>query len=175
MSIYDSHQLSSYNSDTLSWANEVELNESNELNELNESNELNELNTSNILEDVHNLDAESDSNSLDQPPLSGVTITNSLDKRVRKKKNFTYSKKLNSRENKDSLKKECSNDYKLSTGTGNLKAHLHQIYKILPSEENNQNQSVKIASNQLSLHDFINKKTSLPTSKQNKITNHVLA
>ncbi|CAG8803924.1 9346_t:CDS:2, partial [Racocetra fulgida] len=113
--------LSSYNSDTLSWPNEDELNESNELNELNTSN----------ISDVHNLDSESE--------------------------------------------KECGNEYELSTGTGNLKAHLRQIHRILPPEENNQNQSTKIASNQPSLHDFINKKTPLPTSKQDKITNRILA
>ncbi|CAG8625085.1 3414_t:CDS:2 [Racocetra fulgida] len=109
MSIHDSYQLSSYNSDTLSWPNE---------DKLNESNELNELNTSNISENVYNLDSESGLSSPDQPPSSGVTVTNSLEK-------------------------ECSNDYELSTETGNLKAHLRQIHIILPSEENNQNQSTK--------------------------------
>ncbi|CAG8659471.1 14749_t:CDS:2, partial [Dentiscutata heterogama] len=74
MSTHDSHQLSSYNSDSLSWANEDELNESND--------------------------------SPDQLPSSGVTVTNSL---------VT---------DKDGLEKECGNDYELSTGTGNLKAHL---------------------------------------------------
>ncbi|CAG8848665.1 12386_t:CDS:1, partial [Racocetra persica] len=69
----------------------------------------------------------------------------------------------------------CGNDYELSTGTGNLKAHLRQIHRILPPEENNQNQSIKIASNQPLLHDFINKKTPLPTSKQDKIANRILA
>ncbi|CAG8681436.1 15348_t:CDS:2, partial [Dentiscutata heterogama] len=144
MSTHDSYQLSSYNSDSLSWANE---------DELNESNELNKLNTSNIPEDIYNLDAESGSSSPDQLPSSGVTVTNSL---------VT---------DKDGLKKECGNNYELSTGTGNLKAHLRQIHRILPPEENNQNQSIKIASNQPSLHDFINKKTLLPTSKQDKIAN----
>ncbi|CAG8451595.1 2642_t:CDS:2 [Cetraspora pellucida] len=128
MLTHDSHQLSSYNSDSLSWANE---------DKLNESNELNELNTSNIPEDVYNLDAESGSSFLDQLLSSRVTVTNSL---------IT---------DKDGLKKECGNDYELSTGTGNLKAHL--------------------PSNQPLLHDFINKKTLLPTSKQDKIANHILA
>ena len=74
------------------------------------------------------------------------------------------------------VRKECGNDYELSTRTGNLKSHLHQIYKILPSEENNnQNKLTKIASSQLSLYNFINKKTPLSISKQDKITNHILA
>ncbi|CAG8657658.1 6696_t:CDS:2, partial [Gigaspora rosea] len=50
---------------------------------------------------------------------------------------------------KDSLEKECEN--------------------------NNNSQLNKTVSNQSSLHDFINKKTPLPISKQDKITNRVLA
>ncbi|CAG8814871.1 12123_t:CDS:2, partial [Racocetra persica] len=107
MSTHDSHQLSSYNSDSLSWANE---------DELNESNELNELNTSNIPEDVHNLDAESGSSSPDQLPSSGVTVTNSLD-RIREKVGYglilseiKLKKKIYCKvivTDKDGLEKEC--------------------------------------------------------------------
>ncbi|KAF0554871.1 hypothetical protein F8M41_018498 [Gigaspora margarita] len=89
MLAHDFQQLSSY-SDTL-WLNE---------DELNESNELNDLNSSNISENVYDLDVESGSSSHDQPPShnSGVTVTNSLGKRVQKKKTFTHSKRLNLRE-----------------------------------------------------------------------------
>ena len=77
--------------------------------------------------------------------------------------------------NKDGLEKECDNNHELSTGTGNLKSHLRQVHRILFPKENNNSQLSKPVSNQPSLHNFINKKTPLPTSKQDKITNHILA
>ncbi|CAG8716283.1 1098_t:CDS:2 [Gigaspora margarita] len=82
---------SSYNSDTISWANE---------NELDESNELNDLNSSNISKNIHNLDTASNSSSPDQvlPHNSGITITNSLGKRVQKRKAFSGSKRLKPKE-----------------------------------------------------------------------------
>ncbi|CAG8726623.1 18030_t:CDS:2 [Dentiscutata erythropus] len=70
--------------------------------------------------------------------------------------------------NDDSNEESCNHDYELTTGTGNLKAHLHQIHKILPPENNNSNSLTKIVSNQSSLDDFMNKKTSLPFLKQEK-------
>ncbi|CAG8669127.1 16344_t:CDS:2 [Gigaspora rosea] len=175
MSASDSHQISSYNSDTISWSNKNELYESNELNgldepnelneidepnELDESNELNDLNISSISENVHDLDTASNSSSPDQTLLhnGGVTVTNSL----------VMTK------DEDGLEKECGHDYELTTGTGNLKSHLRQVHRILPPEENNNSQLSKPVSNQPSLHDFINKKTPLPTSKQDKITNQKL-
>ncbi|CAG8824515.1 20952_t:CDS:2, partial [Gigaspora rosea] len=153
----DSHQISSYNSDTISWSNENELYESNELNgldepnelneidetnELDESNELNDLNISSISENVHNLDTASNSSSPDQTLLhnSGVTVTNSLGKRVRKRKVFSRSKRPKPKENEDGLEKECGHNYELTTGTGNLKSHIRQVHRILPPEENNNSQ-----------------------------------
>ncbi|CAG8826624.1 10302_t:CDS:1, partial [Gigaspora margarita] len=77
---------------------------------------------------------------------------------------------------KDSNKVVCNHDYELMTRTENLKSHLRQVYKILPSEGNNKNiQLTNIVSNQSLLHDFINKKTSLPSSKQEKISNRILS
>ncbi|CAG8842657.1 13836_t:CDS:1, partial [Gigaspora margarita] len=40
-------------------------------------------------------------------------------------------------------KKSCNHNYEVTTGTGNLKSYLHQIHRILPPEENN-NQSIQI-------------------------------
>ncbi|CAG8812146.1 19131_t:CDS:2, partial [Gigaspora rosea] len=53
-----------------------------------------------------------------------------------KKKSFFWSKRLKP---KESWKKECGNDYGLTTGTGNLKSLLRQVHLILPPEENNNN------------------------------------
>ncbi|CAG8811704.1 2616_t:CDS:2 [Gigaspora margarita] len=75
---------------------------------------------------------------------------------------------------KDGTEKPCNHDYEITTGTENLKSHLCQIYKILSPEENN-NQSIQVVSNQQSLDNFLNKKTPLLFSKQNKITNHIVA
>ncbi|CAG8680169.1 17710_t:CDS:2 [Dentiscutata erythropus] len=77
-------------------------------------------------------------------------------------------------QNENSIEVKCNHDYELSTGTGNLKSHLRQIHIILPPEKNN-NKLTQIVSNQQSLHDFINKKVLLPSLKQNKITNRILA
>ncbi|KAF0464074.1 hypothetical protein F8M41_026554 [Gigaspora margarita] len=90
----DSHHFSFYNSDTISWSNDNE-------NKLDESNELNNLNSSNISENIHDLDTASNSSSPDQalPCNSGITITNSLGKRVRKRKAFSGSKRLKPKEN----------------------------------------------------------------------------
>ncbi|CAG8765557.1 27447_t:CDS:2, partial [Dentiscutata erythropus] len=100
---------------------------------------------------------------------NGVTvITNSLGKRIQKKKLLCATK------NRDLVK--VGQEYELSTRTGNLKSHLRQVHRILPPETNNKNnQLVNIASNQSSLHDFLNKKTPLPSSKRDKITNRILA
>ncbi|CAG8701258.1 27045_t:CDS:2, partial [Dentiscutata erythropus] len=74
------------------------------------------------------------------------------------------------------IKVVCGHNYELTTGTRNLKAYLHQVHRILPPEGNNKNiQLTNIVSNQPSLHDFINKKTPLPSSKQEKIINRILA
>ncbi|CAG8857004.1 42747_t:CDS:2, partial [Gigaspora margarita] len=112
-------------------------------------------------------DIESNSSSPEQSTSqnNGVTvITNSL---VEKK---IYCKVKTT--NKDGNEDTCNQEYELLTGTGNLKSHLRQIHRILPSEtNNNNNQLINIASNQLSLHDFLNKKTPLPSSKRDKITN----
>ncbi|CAG8514091.1 14732_t:CDS:2, partial [Cetraspora pellucida] len=77
--------------------------------------------------------------------------------------------------NKDGSEELCNHQYGLTTGTGNLKAHLHQAHRILPPENNNNNSLNKIVSNQTLLHDFINKRILLLLSKQDKITSHVLA
>ncbi|CAG8482701.1 24123_t:CDS:2 [Gigaspora margarita] len=154
MSTSNSHQFSSYNSDTI-----------------NELNELNDLNSSNISENIHDLDTVSNSSSPDQAlPIIEVGYGLILDEIKLKKIYCKVKIKV-----KDGLNKECSNNYRLTTGIANLKSYLHQVYQILPSEENNNNsQFNKTVSNQSSLHDFINKKSSLPISKQDKITNHVL-
>ncbi|CAG8719852.1 11629_t:CDS:1, partial [Cetraspora pellucida] len=150
---------------------------------------------------IHDLESESSLSSPDQTPSqnSSVTVTNSLGKRIRKKK-VTHSKRPKSKEpswvwhyfkrdkvakkvcckveitDEDGIKKACAHEYESTTGTGNLKAHLRQLHRILPPEENNNNnQLAKTVSNQQSLHDFINKKTPLPISKQDKITNRILA
>ncbi|CAG8601457.1 14818_t:CDS:2, partial [Racocetra fulgida] len=78
--------------------------------------------------------------------------------------------------NEDGNEDVCNQEYELSTGMGNLKSHLRQIHRILPPETNNKNnQIINVASNQSSLHDFLNKKTPLSSSKQDKITNRILA
>ncbi|CAG8828418.1 5104_t:CDS:2, partial [Dentiscutata erythropus] len=118
-----------------------ELNESNELNKSNELNESNELNISNISENIYDLESESSLSSPDQTPSqnSSVTVTNSLGKRIRKKK-VTHSKRPKSKEpNEDGIKKACTHEYESTTGTGNLKAYLRQLHRILPPEENNNN------------------------------------
>ncbi|CAG8843356.1 18930_t:CDS:2, partial [Gigaspora margarita] len=121
----ESHQFSSYNSDTISWSNK---------NELDESNELNDLNLSNISENIYDLDTASNSSSSDQVLLcnSGIIVTNN---EIKLKKIYCKVKI----KDKNGLKKECSNNYELTTGTGNLKSHFHQVYRILPLEENNNN------------------------------------
>ncbi|CAG8838828.1 40154_t:CDS:2, partial [Gigaspora margarita] len=161
---------SSYNSDTIALSSKDELNELNELNESNELNKSNELDTSNILENIHNLENESSLSSPDQTSShnSSVTVTNNkVAKKICCKVEIT---------NEDGIKKACAHEYESTTGTDNLKAHLCQLHRILPSEENNNNnQLAKTVSNQPSLHDFINKKTLLPISKQDKITNCILS
>ncbi|KAF0428038.1 hypothetical protein F8M41_005919 [Gigaspora margarita] len=84
MSAPDSHHFSSYNSNTISWSNNNE-------NELDESNELNDLNLLNILENIHDLDTASNSSSPDQamPCNIGITVTNSLGKKVQNRKAFS--------------------------------------------------------------------------------------
>ncbi|CAG8741340.1 15833_t:CDS:2 [Gigaspora margarita] len=123
----------------------------------------NESNVSDISENPNDPDIESNSSSPEQSTSqnNGVTIiTNSLVKTM----------------NKDGNEDTCNQKYALSTGTGNLKSHLHQIHRILPPEtNNNNNQLINIASNQSSLHNFLNKKTPLSSSKCDKITNRILA
>ncbi|CAG8851720.1 34439_t:CDS:2, partial [Gigaspora margarita] len=164
---------SSYNSDTIALSSEDELNELNESNELNKSNELNEsneLDTSNISENIYDLENELSLSSPDQTSShnSSVTVTNNkVAKKICCKVEIT---------DEDGIKKACAYEYESTTGTGNLKAHLRQLHRILPPEENNNNnQLAKTVSNQPSLHDFINKKMPLPISKQDKITNCILA
>ncbi|KAF0460338.1 hypothetical protein F8M41_000605 [Gigaspora margarita] len=113
----------------------------------------NESNVSDISKNPNDPNIESNSSSSEQSTLqnNGVTvITNSL----------------------DGNENTCNQEYKLLTGIGNLKSHLCQIHRILPPKtNNNNNQLINIASNQSSLHNFLNKKTSLPSSKYDKITN----
>ncbi|CAG8689226.1 4885_t:CDS:1 [Dentiscutata erythropus] len=170
MSTYDQYQFSSY-------LNEDRL-DSNESNELNASDLSKNPNDPEIeyIESNSNLPEQSISHN------NGVTvIANSLGKKILKKKVFTQSKR--SRPNKswvwhyfrqskpdkkayckvkimqDGNKVVCGHNYELTTGTGNLKAYLRQVHRILPPEENNKNvQLTNIVSNQPSLYDFINKK-----------------
>ncbi|CAG8836110.1 25451_t:CDS:2, partial [Gigaspora margarita] len=116
MSAPESYQFSSYNSDTISWSNK---------NELDESNELNDLNSSNISENIHDLDTALNSSSPDQVLLhnSGITVTNIKIK------------------DKNGLKKECGNKYGLTTGTGNLKSHFRQ--KLLGASIDNTSSMIK--------------------------------
>ncbi|CAG8581341.1 15235_t:CDS:2, partial [Cetraspora pellucida] len=147
MSIHDQYQLDSYDNDIIALSNES--------------------NVSDISENPNDSDIESNSSSPEQFTLqnNGITvITNSLSKRIQKKKllRITKNRDLVKVDNKDT----CDQEYKLLTGTGNLKSHLCQVYRILPFEPNNKNnQLVNIASNQSSLHDFLNKKTLLLSSK----------
>ncbi|CAG8666010.1 9385_t:CDS:2, partial [Racocetra fulgida] len=121
MKTQDSYQFASYDT---TWSNEDEL-------ELDGSSDKSD---TNILENLHSSDVklldESTSILPDQSALSnsGVTITNSLAYcRVEVVK-------------KDGTKSACDHHYELTTGTGNLKSHLHQIHRILPPEANNNNQ-----------------------------------
>ncbi|CAG8838435.1 18817_t:CDS:2, partial [Gigaspora margarita] len=98
----------------------------------------NESNVSDISENPNNPEIESNSSSPEQSTLqnNGITvITNSLVKTT----------------NEDGNEDTCNQEYALSTGTENLKSHLRQIHRILPPEtNNNNNQLINIASNQLS-------------------------
>ncbi|CAG8614868.1 3375_t:CDS:1 [Dentiscutata erythropus] len=164
--------------------------------------EVNELSASDISENLHNLDNESNTGLPDQSTShnSGVTVmvANSLDKWIQKRKVFTRTKKSRPGEkswiwdyfkkyplekkilcrvkitNENGIEKTCDHNYEITTGTGNLKSHLRQIHRILPPEENN-NKPTQIISNQQSLHNFLNNKTPLSFSNQNKITNRILA
>ncbi|CAG8826316.1 26189_t:CDS:1, partial [Gigaspora rosea] len=158
MTTQDPHQFSSLdniNSEDITLPNEDEL-------------ELNESTASDISENLDNLDAESNSSLPAQSTshTSGVIVTNSLGKRIRKKKVISRTKrpkpgekswvwdyfKKNKLEKKvyfrveitceDGTEKPCNHNYKITTGTGNLKSHLRQIHRILPPEENN-NQSIQ--------------------------------
>ncbi|CAG8764158.1 19195_t:CDS:2, partial [Racocetra persica] len=98
--------------------------------------ELNKSITSDASENLHNLDAESNSSILDQSTShnSGIIVTNSLDKQIKKRKAFTFKV-----QNEDGIEVKCNHEYKLSTETGNLKSHLYQIHRILlPEKDNNQ-------------------------------------
>ncbi|CAG8852373.1 7513_t:CDS:2, partial [Gigaspora margarita] len=112
----------------------------------------NESNVSDISENPNDPDIESNSSSSEQftSQNNGVTvITNSLVKTT----------------NENGNENTCNQEYKLLTGIGNLKSHLCQIHRILPPKtNNNNNQLINIASNQSLLHNFLNKKTSLPSS-----------
>ncbi|CAG8635018.1 6429_t:CDS:1 [Racocetra fulgida] len=181
MSTNDPYQFSSYN-DTITWSNEDEF----------------ELDALSIAENLYNSDSESNSSTPDQSTSqnTSVTVTNSLGKRVRKKKALIYTKQREKSwmwfyfkrsqpdkkiycqvkvTNDDGNKESCNHDYELTTRTGNLKAHLCQIHRILLPEKSNSNSLTKIVSNQSSLDDFMNKKTPLPSLKQEKIANYILA
>ncbi|CAG8542376.1 5042_t:CDS:1, partial [Dentiscutata erythropus] len=182
---HDLHQSSSFDSNTITFS--IGLDESIASD------------ASDVSENLHSLDTESNSSIPDQSTSynSSVTVTNSLGKQIIKRKAFTCTKRSRPQKSwvwdyfkKNKLKKKayclvkiqnengievkCNHDYELSTGTGNLKSHLRQIHRILPPEKNN-NKSTQIVSNQQFLHDFINKKVLLPSLKQNKIINHILA
>ncbi|CAG8829632.1 28468_t:CDS:1, partial [Dentiscutata erythropus] len=112
----------------------------------------NESNMSDISENPNDPDIESNSSSPEQSTSqnNGVTvITNSLGKRIQKKKAFTRNKKSRPSKswvwhyfkrnkvekniycqvqttNEDGNKGTCGQEYELSTGTGNLKSHLRQ-------------------------------------------------
>ncbi|CAG8703215.1 11739_t:CDS:2, partial [Gigaspora margarita] len=122
ISVSDSYHFSSYNSDTISWPNDNK-------NKLDKSNKLNDLNSSNISENIHDLDIASNSSFPDQALPCNIKI-----------------------KDKDGLEKEYSNNYGLTTGTGNLKSHLRQVHRILPPEENNNN-SCTVYTIQLALGD----------------------
>ncbi|CAG8816500.1 42424_t:CDS:2, partial [Gigaspora margarita] len=118
-----------------------------------------ELNASGLAENSLNSNSEFNSSTSDQSTLqnTSVTVTNSL--------------VTNDNGNKES----CNHEYELTTRTENIKAHFHQLHKILLSEKSNSNPLTKIVSNQSLLDDFMNKKTLLPSLKQEKIANHILA
>ncbi|CAG8636067.1 14784_t:CDS:2, partial [Dentiscutata heterogama] len=137
-STHNSYQLNSSDSDAITSSNEDEV-------------ELIESNISNVLETSQSLDVESNSSSPDQSTSHsrGVTVTNSLGKRIQRRKVPTRTKKSRSRKswvwhyfkknkvekkaycqvkitNEDGSENKCNHDYELSTGTGNLKSHLRQ-------------------------------------------------
>ncbi|CAG8827163.1 10876_t:CDS:2, partial [Gigaspora rosea] len=126
--------------------------------------QLNESNASDIsenLENLHNLDAESNSNSPDQSTShnTGVTITNSLGKKIRKRR-VSHTKKLKPKESwiwdyfrRNKIEKKVYCQIKVT----------------------NEDCSEEPFSNQISLHDFVNKRIPLPLSKQDKIASRVLA
>ncbi|CAG8595796.1 7848_t:CDS:1 [Gigaspora rosea] len=121
----------------------------------------NESNVSDISENPNDPDIESNSSSSEQSTSqnNGITvITNSLGKRIKKKKAFTHNKKLRPSKswvwhyfrrnkvekkiyckvkttNEDGNEDTCNQEYALLTGTGNLKSHLRQILRILPLKQ----------------------------------------